>query len=483
MIKNKKKIIFFSILLFLLLAIIGWFDTKNGRNSILGKYIPDNFKTFLKKTIFIIPQLQNQIVIKNKQISELSVEKIKTLETWNTMNINNTKVIAATQILSKKLIINNNKMNFEKFLLPLPDYYTWKMKSVGYIDKFKNNYFFVSGDGKIFFFNKNVFSTNKTNENKKLKMLQINSNFLSFADKELSEIGKLSVKDILIKNKQIFISFINKKKENCHNIEIVRGEINFDFINFTNFFTYNECFENGNVHSTGGRMVDFDKNKMLFSIGEGLNRSLAQNKNSVFGKIIKINTDTKEYKTISMGHRNPQGLFYDKEKNIIVESEHGPDGGDEINVIKFSDKINNYGWPISSYGEHYQGQIDKYKKKGKLNELLAEAPLHKSHSKYSFEEPIKYFTPSIGISEIIKIPSKNEITSLDEFYFVGSMGNRIAEGDMSLHYFKLNSQNQILNLSKVVINERVRDIIYDENNETILMVLENSPALGIIYIN
>ena len=377
MIKNKKKIIFFSILLFLLLAIIGWFDTKNGRNSILGKYIPDNFKTFLKKTIFIIPQLQNQIVIKNKQISELSVEKIKTLETWNTMNINNTKVIAATQILSKKLIINNNKMNFEKFLLPLPDYYTWKMKSVGYIDKFKNNYFFVSGDGKIFFFNKNVFSTNKTNENKKLKMLQINSNFLSFADKELSEIGKLSVKDILIKNKQIFISFINKKKENCHNIEIVRGEINFDFINFTNFFTYNECFENGNVHSTGGRMVDFDKNKMLFSIGEGLNRSLAQNKNSVFGKIIKINTDTKEYKTISMGHRNPQGLFYDKEKNIIVESEHGPDGGDEVNIIL---KGHNYGWPVITYGKNYSGTI-----------------ISRLTHKEGMDQPVFHWTPSIAV--------------------------------------------------------------------------------------
>ena len=64
-----------------------------------------------------------------------------------------------------------------------------------------------------------------------------------------------------------------------------------------------------------------------------------------------------------MGHRNPQGLFFDKENNFILETEHGPQGGDEINLIEISkinkDKIQNYGWAISSAGEHYPNKNSK----------------------------------------------------------------------------------------------------------------------------
>ena len=56
-------------------------------------------------------------------------------------------------------------------------------------------------------------------------------------------------------------------------------------------------------------------------------------------------------------------------------------------------KVKNFGWPISSYGEHYAKHNSK--------KILSEAPLKKSHKKYGFEEPLKYFNPSIGISEII----------------------------------------------------------------------------------
>ena len=58
-----------------------------------------------------------------------------------------------------------------------------------------------------------------------------------------------------------------------------------------------------------------------------------------------------------MGHRNPQGLFYNEDENFLLEAEHGPQGGDEINVIKLDyNSIQNFGWAISSYGEHYGGK-------------------------------------------------------------------------------------------------------------------------------
>ena len=90
---------------------------------------------------------------------------------------------------------------------------------------------------------------------------------------------------------------------------------------------------------------------------------------------------------ISFGHRNPQGLKFVKGENLIINSEHGPKGGDEIN-FNYLDKTSeekNYGWDIASYGTPYNGP-DLFKK---------------SHSKYGFVEPAIYFTPSIGISELL----------------------------------------------------------------------------------
>ena len=102
---------------------------------------------------------------------------------------------------------------------------------------------------------------------------------------------------------------------------------------------------------------------------------------------------------ISKGHRNPQGLFYDKMNKFILSTEHGPYGGDEINMIMLNHKgLQNFGWPIASYGEHYTDP-----KKVKIKKY----PLLKSHRDHGFIEPLKYFVPSIGISEIVKIGEKN----------------------------------------------------------------------------
>ena len=73
-----------------------------------------------------------------------------------------------------------------------------------------------------------------------------------------------------------------------------------------------------------------------------------------------------------MGHRNPQGVFYDKKEDIIYSTEHGPQGGDEININinPNPNNIKNYGWGISSYGEHYgadEGTSEKCKNNSDLS--------------------------------------------------------------------------------------------------------------------
>ena len=147
-----KKIIFFLISILFILFFLGWYDVKNGRYSILGNYIPDNIKNVFKNTIFIIPNLENQIVNLNDKIAQLSIERTKILETWKNIISSDLKMITATKITEETIDINDDKVIFRKFLLPLPSYANWGKKSVGYIEETNDKFLFVTGDGKIFFF-------------------------------------------------------------------------------------------------------------------------------------------------------------------------------------------------------------------------------------------------------------------------------------------------------------------------------------------
>ena len=187
----------------------------------------------------------------------------------------------------------------------------------------------------------------------------------------------------MINDETIYISTNTKIDKNCYNTSIFAADINLDFLKFEEFFTYPECavvISDGtnnapysdpeefmdnyakklNAHQSGGRMVIIDENTMLFSIGEYRMRAKAQDPNSLFGKILKINLKKNSHSIFAKGLRNTQGLYYDKISNVIIGTDHGPKGGDEINLIKVN---KNYGWPVSSYGDHYDGT---YKEKKRL---------------------------------------------------------------------------------------------------------------------
>ncbi len=78
----------------------------------------------------------------------------------------------------------------------------------------------------------------------------------------------------------------------------------------------------------------------------------------------------------SYGHRNPQGLFYNLETGVFWEHEHGPKGGDELNIIQPG---KNYGWPVITYGINYDGTI-----------------ITKDTAKVGMDQPITYWVPSIA---------------------------------------------------------------------------------------
>jgi glucose/arabinose dehydrogenase len=109
----------------------------------------------------------------------------------------------------------------------------------------------------------------------------------------------------------------------------------------------------------------------------------AQNPDSDFGKILKIDLRTSTKSHVSIGHRNPQGLTITA-SGAMYATEHGPQGGDELNLIVPG---KNYGWPIETYGAHY-GKYDW--------------PVQTRNAK-AFERPVLAWVPSIGVSNLIEL--------------------------------------------------------------------------------
>lgn len=142
----------------------------------------------------------------------------------------------------------------------------------------------------------------------------------------------------------------------------------------------------------GSRIVFDAKNYVYFSIGDrGSRDENPQDITKDGGKIYRLNDDStipednpfvdiKNAKTAiySYGHRNPQGMKMNPFTNEIWSHEHGPKGGDEVNIIT---KSKNYGWPVISYGVNYSGT--------KFTDITA---------KQGMEQPMHYWDPSIAPS-------------------------------------------------------------------------------------
>ena len=142
----------------------------------------------------------------------------------------------------------------------------------------------------------------------------------------------------------------------------------------------------------GGRLEFDNEGYLYFAIGDRGNRNVnPQDLSLDGGKIYRINddgsipTDNPFFDTpnarkaiYSYGHRNPQGMFKHPLTGKIWTNEHGPRGGDEINIIR---KGKNYGWPKITYGINYSGTI-----------------ITKNKSLPGMEQPLYYWLPSIAPS-------------------------------------------------------------------------------------
>ena len=486
--KIKKNFIYIIVLFFVIFTLFFVYLFKNiGTNNSLiikvSNYIPYSLKETLRDTIFIFRK--NQLLTEEIEIQKSKNKKIKENITQSVFESHD-KAIKLGYIpinkLEKDTEYQINGQNyvlkkFRTFLINTSKYP--KSKSNSYLDIYKDELILVSAHG--------IFSHSKIKnfENEIQKLDVISSNIKDLVEyRDFYLHTEFGIKDILIVDDKIYVSYVNKKKLNdtdCYNTSIMVAEINFDRLEFEIFFDTNECLgeENLGAHNSGGRMVKYD-NKIIFTIGEYNYMNKAQEKNSIFGKVIALDLDKKNsYKQLAMGVRNSQGLYYSDKKNTIFLTDHGPQGGDEINFIDLNIDINkeikNFGWPIASYGEHYGG------KDALFNQPLYEiAPLHKSHIKYGFSEPIKYFTPSLGISQVLELDPNFLESDYSTNLFISALGQDVNEGDMSLHLINLDNNFLYKGSEQVILNERIRDMIYLDKENKIILFLETSGSIGIL---
>jgi len=199
-----------------------------------------------------------------------------------------------------------------------------------------------------------------------------------------------------IKNNFIYIGFTSYliRKKNKTFTSIVRARLeNKNLTDQKIIYKADDIYYNNNTVHYGTRIV-FDKEGYLyFSIGDRGKRNQAQLLNYPNGKIHRLHDDgsipknnpfiqeKNSIKSIwTYGNRNPQGLAIHPVSSTIFETEHGPRGGDELNILISG---NNYGWPEITYGKNYSGTtITKY-----------------THKK-GMEQPVIHWTPSIAVCGI-----------------------------------------------------------------------------------
>lgn len=196
-----------------------------------------------------------------------------------------------------------------------------------------------------------------------------------------------------------------------------------------------EPFED--IESGGKLALDVD-GSLLLTVGDfnltGLDGTepVAQTEPSSYGRIWRIRPEDSEATVVSKGHRNPQGLVVARDGRIWA-SEHGPKGGDEINLIRTG---GNYGWPYATYGTSYGGTSWPLDPDG-IN--------HKD-----YDAPALSFVPSIATSALIEYGSRM-FPRWNGDLLVATLRTQ------AIHRLRL-AGDRIVYSERIFLRERIRDI-------------------------
>lgn len=207
----------------------------------------------------------------------------------------------------------------------------------------------------------------------------------------------------------------------------------------------------------GGKLLLDGADHLLFAIGDNAwyewqvlqttgswQRAPDVDPNTHLGKVVRIALASGKANTIAEGFRNPQGFARDKGGNVWL-TEHGPLGGDELNLVK---PDLDFGWPYVTYGVLYGNRIWPFNR------------VQGDHS--GFEEPVYSWIPSIGVSSLIAADSRDV---------------PLWQGDMLIALLRANSlfrvrlrQERVVYFERIPIGERIRDITQTADGRIALLM-------------
>ena len=270
--KFKRFRILFLLIILVFFYILGSKFIYNIDSNVFFKiksFIPSSVKHYVKNTIFIIPSLKKTInelneiiVIQKKSLNR----KDKTLKEIKNKFLGGSYPFILFHIEVKNKIIKSkhSKYLFTKFQTSyLDNGKNDNAVASAYIEEFNNKILLVNADGVFSYFYKNDLNQNKFDS------IPIPTNIKEIIKyPEFHQKSEDGIKDILIDNDKLFISFTNKLPDNCYNTSILVADINFKYLNFNKFFYPNQCVKENNEygwinqHIAGGRMVNFKDNKI-----------------------------------------------------------------------------------------------------------------------------------------------------------------------------------------------------------------------------
>jgi aldose sugar dehydrogenase len=192
----------------------------------------------------------------------------------------------------------------------------------------------------------------------------------------------------------IYLSYGDKSPDGLGMTAVIRGRLREGaFVDQQQIFKADVAQYRSGGQRFGSRLLFDGQGHLFFSVGDRAHPGDEQDLSHPNGKVHRVNDDGSippdnpfvhrpgALPSIwSYGHRNPQGLAFSPITGELWETEHGPRGGDELNIIH---KGHNYGWPVITYGINYDG-----------------TPITDHTTQEGMEPPITYWVPSIAASPI-----------------------------------------------------------------------------------
>ena len=226
--KFKKKTIIFFIFFILLLGVffklsLSLINNTSGISQKIKYFVPQSVRDILRDTLYKSKYLEiknsklesnynkiieNIITLKKKKLTELSLENIQT--------------------------IKGNSLSLKKYDYPYLDHFSWGKKPPGYISSYRDFIFVMSGSGEIIYFKKSETDNNQIN------FQTLETNFHSYIDiEQYYKRSLFGIRDIEVIGDELFVSYVDP--DSCNKLSILRGKINYDYMYFKKFFSYEGC--------------------------------------------------------------------------------------------------------------------------------------------------------------------------------------------------------------------------------------------------